>query len=292
MQFRGELDSARVITVLDDYAGYETSFLAQHGIAILLEAHSGGLCKRVLLDAGQSALPILHNLELLDIDPCSIDAVVISHCHYDHTEGLVDVLKAIGREGVPVVAHTTMFRPNYIFNPFIRNIGVTGKNGPAAIEEAGGLLVLADEPFEIMPGVIVTGEVPRRRAFEKQGIGTYNVEEGRIVPDEIRDDLSLAVKVKGKGLAVISGCSHAGIINIIDWSREIAAEPRVDLAIGGFHLIEASTERIRETALALKELDVGKVVTGHCTGLAALCEFSKVLGDRFEQLHVGTTIEL
>ena len=130
------------------------------------------------------------------------------------------------------------------------------------------------------------------RAFEKQGIGTYNVEEGRIVPDEIRDDLSLAVKVKGKGLAVISGCSHAGIINIIDWSREIAAEPRVDLAIGGFHLIEASTQRIRETALALKELDVGKVVTGHCTGLAALCEFSKVLGDRFEQLHVGTTIDL
>jgi len=256
MQFKGELDSARIITVLDDYAGYETSFLAQHGIAILLEASSGGVCKRVLLDAGQSALPILHNLELLGIDPCSIDAVVVSHCHYDHTEGLVDVLKAIGRENVPVVAHTTMFRPNYIFDPFIRNIGVTGKNGPAAIEGAGGVLVLVDEPFEIMPGVIVTGEVPRRRAFEKQGIGTYNIEEGRVVPDEI------------------------------------ASEPRVDLAIGGFHLIEASPERIRDTAQALKDLDVGKVVTGHCTGLAALCEFSRVLGDRFEQLHVGTTIEL
>jgi len=292
MQFRGELDSARIVTVLDDYAGYETSFLAQHGIAILLEASSGGVCKRVLLDAGQSALPILHNLEIMDIDPGSIDAIVVSHCHYDHTEGLVEVLRAVGREGIPVIAHPTMFRPNYILKPFIRNIGVTGKNGKVAIEEAGGLLVLVDEPFEIMPGVIVTGEVPRRRAFEKQGIGTYNIEGGKVVPDEIRDDLSLTVKVKGKGLAVVSGCSHAGIVNIIDWCREIAAEPRVDLVIGGFHLIEASGERIRETAQALKQLNVGRIVTGHCTGLEALCEFSRILGDRFEQLHVGTTIQL
>lgn len=182
MQFKGELDSARIITVLDDYAGYETSFLAQHGIAILLEASSGGVCKRILLDAGQSALPILHNLELLGIDPCSIGAVVISHCHYDHTEGLVDVLKAIGRENVPVVAHTTMFRPNYIFDPFIRNIGVTGKNGPAAIEEAGGLLVLVDEPFEIMPGVIVTGEVPRGGPSRSRGSGPTTSKRGGSSP--------------------------------------------------------------------------------------------------------------
>lgn len=146
MQFRGELDSARIVTVLDDYAGYETSFLAQHGIAILLEASSGGVCKRVLLDAGQSALPILHNLEIMDIDPGSIDAIVVSHCHYDHTEGLVEVLRAVGREGIPVIAHPTMFRPNYIFKPFIRNIGVTGKNGKVAIEEAGGFWSSSTNP--------------------------------------------------------------------------------------------------------------------------------------------------
>jgi 7,8-dihydropterin-6-yl-methyl-4-(beta-D-ribofuranosyl)aminobenzene 5'-phosphate synthase len=143
-----------------------------------------------------------------------------------------------------------------------------------------------------MPGVIATGEVPRKRDFEKQGIGTYNIEGGKVVPDQIIDDLSLAVKVKGKGLAVVSGCSHAGIVNIIDWSRELAAEPRVDVVVGGFHLIEASQERIEKTAQALKQLNVGKVITGHCTGLPALCEFSKVLGDRFEHLHVGTTVQL
>lgn len=292
MQFKGELDSARIVTVLDDYAGYETSFLAQHGIAILIEACSGGTCKRILMDAGQSALPILHNLKLLDIDPGSIDAVVLSHCHYDHTEGLVDTLKAIGRKDIPVIAHTDIFRPNYIFKPFIRNIGVMKDNGREAIEDAGGLIVLVDEPFEIMPGVITTGVVPRKRDFEKQGIGTYNLEDGHIMPDEILDDLSLAVKVKEKGLAVISGCSHAGIVNIIDWSKELSGETCVDVVIGGFHLIEASAERIKKTAQVLKSLDVGRVITGHCTGLAALSEFSKVLGDRFEQLHVGTTFRM
>lgn len=292
MQFKSEVDSVRIVTVLDDYAGYETSFLAQHGIALMTEVCSGGVCKRILMDAGQSALPILHNMKLLNIDPGSIDAVVISHCHYDHTEGLVDTLKAIGRKNIPVIAHPGIFRPNYIFNPFIRNIGVMKENGREAIEDAGGMPVLVDEPFEIMPGVIATGVVPRKRDFEKQGIGTYNIEDGKVTPDEIIDDLSLAVKVKGKGLAVISGCSHAGIVNIIDWSKEIAVEPRVGVAIGGFHLIEASAERIEKTAQALKSLNVGRVITGHCTGLAALSEFSRVLGDRFEQLHVGTTFQM
>lgn len=244
------------------------------------------------MDAGQSALPILHNMKLLDIDPASIDAVVLSHCHYDHTEGLVDTLKAIGRKNIPVIAHPGIFRPNYIFNPFIRNIGVMKENGSKAIEDAGGLLVLVDEPFEIMPGVIATGVVPRKRDFEKQGIGTYNIEDGKVSPDEIIDDLSLAVKVKGKGLAIISGCSHAGIINIIEWSREISMEPKVGVVIGGFHLIEASQDRIEKTAQALKTLNVGRVITGHCTGLAALCEFSRVLGDRFEHLHVGTEFRM
>ncbi len=285
-------DRARIIAVLDDYAGYETSFLAQHGISFLLEIQSGRYFWRILMDVGQSASPILHNLDILEFSPSSIDAVVLSHCHYDHSVGLTEVLKAIGKKSIPVIAHPAIFRPNYTFDPFIRRIGITLENGKEAIEAAGGELVLIDEPVEIAPGVMTTGEVPRKRDFEEQGIGTYNIEGGKILPDEIRDDLSLAVKVAGKGLAVISGCSHAGIINIIDRSKEIAGEEHVDVVIGGFHLIEASQERIEKTVVAFDELGVGKVIAGHCTGLAALCEFRRILGDRFEQLHVGTIVEL
>jgi 7,8-dihydropterin-6-yl-methyl-4-(beta-D-ribofuranosyl)aminobenzene 5'-phosphate synthase len=286
----GEVDSVRIITLLDDYAGFETSFYAQHGLALLLEVCSGGKCRRILLDAGQDAAPILHNMEILGIGPGSIDAVFLSHCHYDHTGGLVGVLSAIGRE-IPVIAHPAVFRDNYTFKPFLRNIGVTLENSQEAVKAAGGQLFLTGEPFAIMPGVFSTGEVPRRIDFEDQGIGTYNLEDGHITPDSLRDDMSLVVNVTGRGLVILSGCGHAGIINIVNHAREITGIQKVAVVMGGFHLIGASEERIRKTAAAF-DRDIGRVIPGHCTGLAAYSEFSRTLGDRFDSLHVGKIVSV
>ncbi len=285
-QNTGQVEAVKVTALLDDYAGQDTSFYAQHGISLLVDACSGGVCKRILLDAGQSGKPILHNMELLGIDPGSIDAVFLSHCHYDHTGGLVEMLKAIGK-GVPVIGHPSIFRENYVLKPFLKNIGITGKNDAQAIKGAGGQLFLTGETFEIMPGVFSTGEVERTVDFEKQGIGTYNLEDGHLTGDSLIDDLSIVVNVKGKGLVVVVGCSHAGIINIINHARKIAGVEKVAAVIGGFHLIKASEERIEKTAAALKEMDIGLVVPGHCTGLRASAEIARGLGDRFEQLHVG-----
>ena len=153
-------------------------------------------------------------------------------------------------------------------------------------------MCLVWEPLEIMPGVMVTGEVPRRRDFEKPGIGTWNVKDGKATPDEIVDDMSIVVKVKDKGISVLTGCSHAGIINIIDWAKEISGHDEVDLVIGGFHLIRASAQRIEKTAQALLELGVKKVVAGHCTGLSAQAEMARVLGKKFRQLAAGVSVEL
>ncbi|MGI6615220.1 MAG: MBL fold metallo-hydrolase [Dethiobacteria bacterium] len=292
LQAIGEVDSVRVTTLLDDYAGYETPFYAQHGIALLVEISSGGLCKRILLDVGQSAVPILHNMEILGLDPGSIDAIFLSHCHYDHTEGLVDMLKAVDRESVPVIAHTDIFRENYIFDPFIRNIGITAKNGIEAIKAAGGQMVLTKEAFEIAPGVLSTGVVPRRQDFEKQGIGTYNLVDGAISGDKIEDDLSIVVNVKDVGLVVLVGCSHAGIVNIVTHAKELTGIDRVEAVMGGFHLIEAPAERIARTAEALKEMEINRVVAGHCTGLKACAELGRVLGDRFQLLHSGKILNV
>jgi 7,8-dihydropterin-6-yl-methyl-4-(beta-D-ribofuranosyl)aminobenzene 5'-phosphate synthase len=287
----GQVESVKITTLLDDYAGYETSFYAQHGISLLVEACSGGVCKRILLDVGQSGKPILHNMELLGIDPVSIDAVFLSHCHYDHTQGLVEILKAVGK-GIPVIGHPSIFRENYVLKPFIRNIGITEENGVQAIKAAGGQLFLTGETFEIMPGVFSTGEVERTVDFEKQGIGTYNLEDGHISGDRIIDDLSIVVNVNGKGLVVVVGCSHAGIVNIIRHARKITGVEKVAAVIGGFHLIEASKERIQKTAAALKEMDIELLAPGHCTGLKASAEIARELGNRFAQLHVGKIVDI
>lgn len=286
-----QVDSVRIVTLLDDYAGYETPFYGQHGISILMEVYSKGDCKRILLDVGQSGLPILYNMKLLDVEPSSIDGIFLSHCHYDHTEGLVEMLEAIGKE-IPVIGHPSIFRENYILSPFLRNIGITEKNGQEAIKASGGQLFLTGQAFEIMPGVWSTGEVPRMVDFEKQGIGTYNLEDGHISGDSIKDDLSMAINVDGHGLVIVVGCSHAGIINIINHAKKITGVEKVAAVIGGFHLIEASQERIEKTAKALKEMDIDLVLPGHCTGLKASGEIARVLGDSFDQLHSGKIVDI
>jgi len=288
----GEVDSIEIVTLVEDYAGYETSFLAQHGISILLDVNSAGVRKRILMDVSQSSTPILHNMNILGLDPTYIDMIFLSHCHYDHTKGLVGMLQAIQRESIPIIAHPTIFRPNYITKPYLRHIGITEENSEKRIEENGGCLVLAGEPFELLPGVISTGEVERVTDFEEARIGAYNIEDGKLVEDQISDDMSLIVNVKGKGLVIVTGCGHAGIINIIRHSIKITGVSRIEGLIGGFHLIEASEERIEKSVEALSKIDLGWVISGHCTGFAANKRMSTVLGDKFTLLHAGKRLTL
>ncbi|MCF8011431.1 MAG: MBL fold metallo-hydrolase [Clostridiales bacterium] len=282
-----EVTSAKISVLVEDHAGYETPFLAQHGISLHLEASE----KRIILDAGQSAGPILHNMDHLGIDPGATDALLLSHCHYDHTQGLVGLLKAVNKS-VPVIAHPEIFRENCIFKPFLRNIGITEENGPGAVQAAGGRMFLTAEPFEIMPGVISTGEVPREVSFEEQGIGTYNLVNHSIENDAIMDDMSIVVNVRGKGLLILVGCSHAGIVNIINHARRVTGIEKVEGVIGGLHLIEAGEERIEKTAEALKDMEVGWAAAGHCTGFRACSVLSRVLGSSFDLIHSGKVIEV
>ncbi|MGM0653334.1 MAG: MBL fold metallo-hydrolase, partial [Bacillota bacterium] len=101
----GKVNSLEITLLLEDYAGYDEGLLAQHGISFLLEAETDEGSKTILFDAGQSAVPVLHNMETLGKDPSAVDLVVLSHCHYDHSGGLVAMLEAIGKKRVPVIAH-------------------------------------------------------------------------------------------------------------------------------------------------------------------------------------------
>lgn len=270
-----------IYTLVEDYAGYETSFWGQHGISFLIEYKN----KRVMFDTGQSEDPIIHNAKLLNLDLKNIDYIFLSHCHYDHTGGVLGVLKEIGKK-TSVVAHPTIFREHFVKEPYLRYVGIPFSR--KEIEEFG-ILLLVDEPFQLAKDIYSTGEIIEREEFEKTVLETYSIKDGKFIKDELLDDMSLIIK-SPDGLIIISGCSHAGIVSIIKHAIKITGERKIRAVIGGFHLIDASEERIEKTINSFKELDVEEVYAGHCTGLRAEAKFQETYRKKFHKLHAGMKI--
>ncbi len=282
------LDELRVTVVAEDSVLYESPYLGQHGISLYLAAVQGDLRRNVLVDVGQNSEALLYNMKLMGIAPSSIDAVVLTHCHYDHTQGLAEVLKAIGKRDLPVVAHPDLFRLNFTDQPYLRSIGVPGTDSRARIEENGGTLFLTADPLRLMPGLGTTGYVPRQTDFEEAAPTLKTIDAaGRVAADPMADDISVLAATKNAGLQILTGCSHAGIVNIARRAQGLYPGVRLGGIIGGLHLVEASPKRIARTAAALKELDVGRVCAGHCTGFDAQAALRAVFGDGFEPLRTG-----
>jgi 7,8-dihydropterin-6-yl-methyl-4-(beta-D-ribofuranosyl)aminobenzene 5'-phosphate synthase len=281
------LDKLTVTVLAEDSVPYESPLLGQHGVSFWLEAERKGITKKVLVDVGQNPEALLFNVEKLGVPLAEADAVVLTHCHYDHTQGLTRILETIGRKDVPVIAHPALFRLNFVTDPFFQHVGVMQGDKPEDLRAAGAELVLVSGSLQLMPGLSTTGEVPRVTDFEEVGIPLSTLDEnGRVVPDSMPDDLSLAARIEGKGLVIITGCSHAGIINIL--KHAAAPNERVEGVIGGLHLVEASEERIEKTASALAEFSPSLVAAGHCTGFRAQAALYAKFGKKFTTMGSGT----
>lgn len=297
------LESLTVTILAEDTVGYETPFLGQHGVSFLLEAISGNplaagtIDRRVLVDVAQNPEALLHNMSLLDIDPASIDAIVLTHCHYDHTQGLVEILKAIDRGDTPVIAHPDIFRLNFATAPELRHIGIMNSDSRERIEAAGGTLFLLREPLQIVPGLSTSGEIPRSTDYENTETNLHTIVDGRVVIDRMIDEIALYAAIDGAGTVVVTGCSHSGIVNITRhaggfFAKEPGSEasralPPVAAIIGGFHLIESGEERITKTVADLRIEKVGHVYGGHCTGFPAQVALAQEFGSRFTPLRTG-----
>lgn len=268
------------LTVLfENHAGYRKGLLGYHGFSALVE-HNG---KKVLVDTGTDGEVLLRNMEALGVSPGEIDALFITHGHYDHTGGMKAFLEVRGRE-IDVYAHPGIFRRRVALKPKLREIGI-----PFTKEELEGLgaaFHLSPKPAEFLPGFISSGEIGRTHWDRAVG---YLVENGEYIKDPVKDDMALIVDL-GEEVAVITGCGHSGIINIAEHAIKLTGKP-IRALVGGFHLRGASQAMLEKAIAKLKALGVKKLYAGHCTGIDEYAYLKTGFGE-VEPLHVGKAIEL
>ena len=288
----GELNSLKITVLTEDSVLYESHYLGQHGVSFLLEGAKGSDVMRILVDVGQNSQALLSNMKLMNISPSIIDAIVLTHCHYDHTQGVAKMLKEIGRRDIQVIAHRDIFRLNFVTEPYLRHVGIMPGDSREEIEKAGGSLLLTKDPVKLMSGITTTGEVKRQTDFEQVGIALKTIEGGEVVDDQMLDDISVVANVNGKGLVIVTGCSHAGIVNIARHAMELTGCEKIEGIIGGLHLVDASDVRIKRTSEELAKLNPKWICVGHCTGFKAQVELYLAFGERFSPLQTGMQFEI
>jgi 7,8-dihydropterin-6-yl-methyl-4-(beta-D-ribofuranosyl)aminobenzene 5'-phosphate synthase len=286
----------------------EKPLLAEHGFAALVELKEAGV--RILWDAGISTTALLENARLMKIDLTAVDAIALSHGHRDHYAAMTEVLRQIVRRPesrewpsdapmdemrawstlrkVPLIAHPAAFRERW-------GIAKDGRKfGPHIAprdewETAGAEIVLSEGPYQLGPGCWTTGAVPRR-SFEQAGTPQSMAyrDDDALVRDHLDDDQAIVIHILDKGLVVLSGCAHSGIVNTVRYAMEISGVDRVHAILGGFHLSPAKDEEIERTIDEIVELQPAVVVPSHCTGFKAITRFSSRMPDQFVLGVVGT----
>jgi len=274
----------RITVVVENTAGGRGT-LAEHGLSFWIEIGS----RRILFDTGQSEI-LFHNARILGIDLGTVDAIVLSHGHYDHVGGLRRILEIA--PAVPVYLHPQALEAKYARREKKgQQIGMepeTSQMLERRIEE--GLGSFTDGPVEILPGVWATGEIPRRSAFENTG-GPFYRDPRCTQPDELSDDQALLLEVND-GLVVLLGCAHSGIVNTLDYVAELFPNRPIQMVMGGMHMVRALPARIAYTIEVLRRHDVQRIGPAHCTGAEASRELWDALPQKCFMCTVGTQITL
>ncbi|MGQ9572580.1 MAG: MBL fold metallo-hydrolase [Dehalococcoidia bacterium] len=276
---------------LGDTVGERQSrLIAEHGFCALATVVANGQRQSILFDAGLGPDAVLHNLDILDTPLADVRAVVLSHGHADHTGALIGLLRRIARRGLPLVAHPDAFLQRKVVLPDGREVKLPPPDRGVLIQEGVELVERKEPSLLLDERALVTGQVARTTDFEKGFPIHQALVDGRWQPDPwIYDDQALVFHPRGKGLAILTGCGHAGIINIIRHARNLTGIEKVYAVIGGFHLSGPLFEGIiPQTVEELKKAAPQVVVPAHCTGWKALHEIARAMPEAFIQNSVGT----
>ncbi len=259
-------------------------FIGEHGWAVHIEAGD----KKILFDTGQG-LGLIHNSHLLGIDLKEIDAIVISHGHYDHTSGLPELLSLTGKKDVYM--HPDGFCDRYwLKDEGYREIGIRYKK--SYLESLGAEFRPNTSCTEIFPNIFLSGEVPRTSTFEQPDSNMkIPTDNGQWQQDHLLDDQTLIIKTK-KGLIILLGCAHAGLINILDHVNTLFPGEKIHTVLGGTHLSFADTRQFDATVAALEKFHIEQIGTSHCTGLANAAKLHHHFGDKFFFAAVGCQFKL
>ena len=276
--------SIELITLSENTAG-KPGFVSEWGLSILVKTDEA----TILFDTGAQDAAV-RNADRLNVDLGMVDKIVISHGHADHTGGLVKILER--KHPVDVIAHPSIWDLKYTKRPYEAHhafIGIPFRR--ELLELYGANFVLSKEPYQISDNIWTSGEIPIATDFESVEPIFFTKTNDTYIPDSIPDDLALVIN-SSKGLVIILGCSHRGMINTIHHARRITGENRVHTLIGGTHLFPKTMEQRTQTIHALEKIGVEMLGVSHCTGFEASQMLAGAFGDRFLGNHAGSVVRI
>jgi 7,8-dihydropterin-6-yl-methyl-4-(beta-D-ribofuranosyl)aminobenzene 5'-phosphate synthase len=271
------------ITVLVENTARGPGLLAEHGLAYWIEYND----HRVLLDSGQGGV-LMSNAYKLGIRLTQIDALVLSHGHYDHTGGVAEALKT--SQSVAVYAHPAAFAEKFIRNNdgTAREIGMPYLSDKA-VRDSRNRLIATTQPTMVFDGLTATGPVPRLTDFEDTG-GPFFLDEACTRPDPLEDDQSVFFDTT-KGTVVLLGCAHSGVINTLHYIRQLTENRPICTVIGGMHLVGASQRQIERTTEEFQRIGVGRLAPAHCTGMPATVALWTAFPGQCQTCGIGSVFD-
>jgi len=264
----------------------ETSQLwAEQGLSLWVEASEGRKTTRTLYDFGRSGQVLLHNVKILGIDLEKLDFLVLSHGHIDHYGGLAKILRMTGRKCKLIVHPEAPRRKRYVRLKDGSYAGPWKMKGDLFKEFKSRIMTNTDSS-DLGLGIHISGEIERKNDFEKGMPNAFMEVEKKLVHDGIEDDQSLFVELEGKGIIVLTGCCHAGVVNTLSSAQSMFPGQRIYALMGGFHLNNAEGIQMEKTLEFLLNLNLRYMSAMHCTGYYA----QKVLMEKFEDRWIPSTV--